>query len=64
MLSGMPHDCIRFAKDTESTCGMITHFVGLERRLDKKLWNKHIVFPFARQRQYESIRTGKSWKLW
>lgn len=52
------------AKDTESTSGMITYFVILERRLDEKLWNKHIVFPFARQRQYESIRTGPSWKLW
>ena len=53
-----------FAKGTESTSGMIKYFVSLERRLDKKLWNKHIVFPFARQRQYESIRTGPSWKLW
>lgn len=53
-----------FAKDTESTSGMISYFVNLERRLDKKLWNKHIVFPFARQRQYESIRTRPSWKLW
>lgn len=53
-----------FAKDTESTSGTISYFVSLERRLDKKLWNKHLVFPFARQRQYESIRRGPNWKLW
>jgi len=53
-----------FAKVTEPTSGIISYFVNLERRLDEKLWNKHIVFPVARQRQYESIRTRPSWKLW
>ena len=53
-----------FARDTDSTSGKISYFVNLERRLDEKLWNKHTVFPFARQRQYESIRTGPNWKLW
>ena len=54
----------KFFKDTKSTSEMISYFVNLERRLDKKLWNKHIVFPFARQRQYEPVRTGPGWKLW
>ncbi len=53
-----------FAKDTGPTSGMISYFVNLERRLDEKLWNKHTVFPVARQRQYESIRTRPNWKLW
>ncbi len=52
------------AKDTESTSGTVTDYVEVGRRLDKKLWNKHIVFPFARQRQYESIQAWASWKLW
>ena len=54
----------RFVKDTESISRMITYTVNLERRLDEKVWNKHVVFPFARQRQYESMRRGPSWKLW
>ena len=53
-----------FAKDTKTTSRMISYFVNLERRLDKELWNKHVVFPFARPRQYESIRTGPFRKLW
>ena len=54
---------LKFAKMTESV-GTITYFVSVERRLDKELWSKHIVFPFARQRQYDLIRTGPIWKLW
>lgn len=53
---------LKFFKDTESISGMISYYVVLERRLDKKLWNKHVVFPFARQRQYDTKRTW--WKLW
>ena len=53
-----------FFKDTTSASEMISIFVSVERRLDKKLWNKHIVFPVERQRQYDSIRTGPGWKLW
>ena len=53
-----------FVRDTESISGMVSYYVNLERRLDEKGWNKHVVFPFARQRQYESMRTGPSWKLW
>ena len=52
-----------FAKRTDFTNGMITYSVILERRLDEKLWNKNVVFPFARQRQYDSIRTWSKWKL-
>ena len=55
---------LRFVKDTESVSGMVSYIVMLERRLDKKIWNKHVVFPFARQRQYESMRTWSRWKLW
>ena len=54
----------RFVKDAESTSKTITYYVNLERRLDEKVWNKHIVFPFARQRQYESKRTRPIWKFW
>ena len=53
-----------FFKDTKSVSGMITYTVILERRLDEKFWNKHVVFPFARQMQYESVRTKPWWKLW
>ena len=53
-----------FFKDTRSISGMITYTVNLERRLDEKSWNKHVVFPFARQRQYESMRIKPWWKLW
>ena len=45
----------RFVEDSESISGMVSYYVNLERRLDEKVWNKHIVLPFARQRQYESI---------
>ena len=55
---------LKFVEDTQSVSGMISYIVVVERRLDKKIWNKHVVFPFARQRQYESMRTGSSWKLW
>lgn len=54
----------RFDKDTESVSGMVSYTVMLERRMDKKIWNKHVVFPYARQRQYESTRTWCRWKLW
>ena len=55
----------RFVTDTESASGMISYTVKFEeRRLDEKVWNKHLVFPFARQRQYEWMQTGSSWKLW
>ena len=53
-----------FSKDTKSVSGMITYTVNLERRFDEEFWNKHVVFPFARQRQYESMRTKPWWKLW
>ena len=53
-----------FDKVTESTSGMISYIVNLKRRLDKKLWNKHVIFPFARQRQYDLVQQRPSWKLW
>ncbi len=51
-------------KDTKSTSGMVSYSVNIERRLDGRFWGKNVVFPFARQRQYDSKRTGLSWKLW
>ena len=53
-----------FFKDTEFIKGNVLYIINSERPLDEKIWNKHIVFPFARQRQYESMRTRPSWKLW
>ena len=53
-----------FSKTTESVSGKITYTVNLERRFDEETWNKHTVFPFARQRQYESMRRKPWWKLW
>ena len=53
-----------FFKDTEPIGGTVSYHVNLERRLDEKAWSKHVVFPFARQRQYESRQTRLSWCLW
>lgn len=36
-----------FAKDTKTASGMVSYLIDVERRLDQKLWNKHVVFPYA-----------------
>lgn len=54
----------KFTKETDSTGAINLYSFGIERRLDKKLWSEHTIYPFARQRQYNSIRRGFGWKLW
>lgn len=54
----------RFTKEINSPSGMNSYVVDVKRRLSKELWHEHIVYPFARQRQYDLKSRRSGWKPW
>lgn len=54
----------KFSKETDATSATTSCLIKVERRMDRKLWYEHTVFPFSRQRQDLVMQRRSSWKLW